>query len=116
MIWNLARFKGLWFLTEAASSTTQVFYSQGNEALVAQTQATTNDISGQGQFHFGVLKKPVNGGSDITKSGDQESGINEGIIFGGIFEENSANNCISLSPQASAATTRSCRSLRRRHI
>ncbi|KAJ8108774.1 hypothetical protein ONZ43_g6323 [Nemania bipapillata] len=77
--------------------TTQVFYSQGNDALVAQTQALANDVSGQGQFHFGVLKKGLNGGDDIVKNGEQEADINEGIIFGGIFEEDSSDGCISLS-------------------
>lgn len=79
------------------ANTTQVFYSTGTSPLTAQTQAIKNDVHGQGQFHFGMLKKPVNGGADITKSGFQESGINEGIVFGGIFEEDSSNNCISLS-------------------
>lgn len=77
--------------------TTQVFYSQDNDALVAQTQALANDVSGQGQFHFGVLKKGLNGGDDIVKNGEQEPDINEGIIFGGIFEEDSSDGCISLS-------------------
>jgi hypothetical protein len=79
------------------SRTTQVFYSQDAEALVAQTEALANDISGQGQFHFGVLKKGLNGGDDIVKNGEQESGIDEGIIFGGIFEEDSSAGCVSLS-------------------
>ncbi|KAI0105656.1 glycoside hydrolase family 131 protein [Nemania sp. FL0031] len=78
--------------------TTQVFYSQGNDALVAQTEALANDVSGQGQFHFGVLKKGLNGGDDIVKNGEQEAGIDEGIIFGGIFEEDSSAGCLSLSP------------------
>ncbi|KAI0908689.1 glycoside hydrolase family 131 protein [Ustulina deusta] len=77
--------------------TTQVFYSQGADALVAQTEALANDVSGQGQFHFGVLKKGLNGGDDIVKNGEQEPGIDEGIIFGGIFEEDSSAGCISLS-------------------
>ncbi|KAH8166057.1 hypothetical protein CIB48_g2168 [Xylaria polymorpha] len=77
--------------------TTQVFYSQGNDPLIAQTQALANDVSGQGQFHFGVLKKGLNGGDDIVKNGEQERGIDEGIIFGGIFEEDSSAGCISLS-------------------
>ncbi|KAI8626969.1 glycoside hydrolase family 131 protein [Xylariaceae sp. FL1651] len=77
--------------------TTQVFYSQGTDALVAQTQALANDVSGQGQFHFGVLKKGLNGGNDIVKNGEQEPGIDEGVIFGGIFEEDSSGGCISLS-------------------
>ncbi|KAI0131859.1 hypothetical protein BJ170DRAFT_223082 [Xylariales sp. AK1849] len=79
------------------ASTTQVFYSQGADALVAQTKALNNDISGQGQFHFGVLKKGLNGGDDIVKNGEQEAGIDEGILFGGLFEEDSSTGCVSLS-------------------
>ncbi|KAK7926815.1 hypothetical protein PG985_003813 [Apiospora marii] len=77
--------------------TTQVFYSQGAAALKEQTKALANDNSGQGQFHFGLLKKGLGGGSDITKEGIQESGIDEGIILGGIFNEDSSSGCISLS-------------------
>lgn len=78
-----------------------------------------NDVSGNGQFHFGLLKKPVNGGSDITKSGQQPSGINEGIIYSGIFEEDSSagivTKSISGSVNASASASSSCgRSVRRR--
>ncbi|KAK7438144.1 hypothetical protein CaCOL14_011903 [Colletotrichum acutatum] len=76
---------------------TQVYYSQGNAPLVAQGQPIENDISGQGQFHFGVLKKSINGTGDLTKSGFHESGINEGIIFGSIFEEDSIDGCVTLS-------------------
>jgi hypothetical protein len=66
---------------------------------VAVTDAVSNDVSGQGQFHFGVLKKPIGEGiTDPTTQGYQESGINEGIIYGGIFEEDSSSGCISLSP------------------
>jgi len=43
------------------------------------------------------LKKPTGEGlKDITKEGFQEPGINEGVVYGGIFEEDSANGCISL--------------------
>ncbi len=82
----------------SSPSTSQVFFSTGTDPLKSVTQALANDVSGQGQFHFGVLKKPVNGGADITKSGFQEAGINEGVIFGGVFEEDSAAGCVSLSP------------------
>ncbi|ERT01205.1 hypothetical protein HMPREF1624_02447 [Sporothrix schenckii ATCC 58251] len=78
--------------------TSQVFFSTGTTALKSVTQALANDVSGQGQFHFGVLKKPVNPGADIVHSGTQEPGINEGVIFGGIFEEDSSTGCVSLSP------------------
>ncbi|KAH6614608.1 hypothetical protein B0J18DRAFT_439769 [Chaetomium sp. MPI-SDFR-AT-0129] len=76
--------------------TTQVFFSTGNDALAAVTDVLDNDVSGQGQFHFGVLKKPVGGVGDITKNGFQPAGIDEGIIFGGIFQEVSADGCVSL--------------------
>lgn len=80
-------------------STTQVYYSTGNSPLASVSKAVTNNVAGQGQYHFGILKKPVNPDSDITKSGKQPSGINEGVMFGGIFEEDSSSNsCISLSP------------------
>ncbi|CAI4213156.1 unnamed protein product [Parascedosporium putredinis] len=65
--------------------------------LEEQTDAIANDVSGQGQFHFGVLKKPTDSAGDITKDGFQEAGIDEGIIFGGIFQEDSSDGCISLS-------------------
>lgn len=41
-----------------------------------------------------MLKKPVNGGADITKSGDQPAGINEGLIFAGVFLEDSAGGVV----------------------
>jgi hypothetical protein len=79
-------------------STTEVFFSTGEDALVSVTGVLENDVSGQGQFHFGVLKKPVGGVGDITQNGFQPDGINEAVIFGGIFEEDSADGCVSLSP------------------
>ena len=78
-------------------STTQVLYSTGDDPLEAQTDAIDNDVSGQGQFHFGVLKKPTDSAGDITKDGFQEAGIDEGLIYAGIFQEDSSDGCISLS-------------------
>ncbi|KAK0741987.1 hypothetical protein B0T21DRAFT_360501 [Apiosordaria backusii] len=78
--------------------TTQVFFSAGTDPLEAVTQVIPNDVSGQGQFHFGVLKKPTDGVGDITRNGFQEAGIDEGIIYGGIFQEDSSTGCISLEP------------------
>lgn len=82
-----------------------MFYSTGSDPLAQVTDALSNDVSGQGQFHFGVLKKPIGGGSDITKSGFQPSGINEGIIYSGIFEEDSSAGVISKSLAGSAASS-----------
>ena len=62
------------------------------------TEALPNDISGQGQYHFGILKKPTGEGlTDITKSGFQPAGIDEGVVYGGIFMEDSSAGCISLA-------------------
>jgi len=79
--------------------TTKVYYSTNNSPLASVSSAVTNNVAGNGEYHFGILKKPTNPGSDITKSGYEESGINEGVIFGGIFQEDSSTNgCISLQP------------------
>lgn len=85
------------------ANTTRVYYSAGSDALEAQTEAVANDVGGQGQFHFGVLKKSTDAGSDSTKSGFQEAGISEGVIFGGIFQEDSSSGCISLEPASSSS-------------
>jgi hypothetical protein len=72
------------------SSTTQVLYSQNSVPSANVTGVLPNDVSGQGQFHFGAVKKGTgNNLTDVTKDGSQESGINEGVIYGGIFEEDS---------------------------
>lgn len=84
-----------------ALSTVEVYYSTAMKPLAAVTKPVSNDLSGRGQLHFGLLKKPVNGGKDITKSGEQPSGINEGIILGGIFEEDiTTTGSATLSPGA----------------
>ncbi|KAF8851357.1 hypothetical protein BDZ45DRAFT_707934 [Acephala macrosclerotiorum] len=66
------------------AGTTQAYYSKNNEPLASVSKAVSNVVSGQGEFHFGILKKPTGGGSDILKSGFQEGGINEGIVLGGL--------------------------------
>ncbi|EXF80192.1 hypothetical protein CFIO01_12350 [Colletotrichum fioriniae PJ7] len=80
------------------ANTVQVFYSTDNNDLEAQGEPQLNDIKGQGQYHFGILKKPVGGQGDITKNGFQPDGIDEGIVYSGIFQEDSTNGCISLAP------------------
>lgn len=78
--------------------TTQVFYSQGCDPLEAVTDEIANNVGGQGQFHFGVLKKGIGGGDDIVRNAFQPAGIDEGVIYASIFEEDSADGCISLEP------------------
>ncbi|TLS26262.1 hypothetical protein PpBr36_04099 [Pyricularia pennisetigena] len=85
-------------------NTTQVFFSKGNEPLKAVSKAEANDVSGGGQFHFGILKKGVGNAKDVVREGIQEANINEGLIYGGIFMEDSAGGCISLSAGAGNGT------------
>lgn len=59
------------------------------------TDVVSADLSGMGQFQLGMLKKPT-GTSDVTTSGYQESGLNEGQIYGGLFIEDSTDGCVSL--------------------
>ncbi|TLD15266.1 hypothetical protein PspLS_10667 [Pyricularia sp. CBS 133598] len=83
-------------------NTTQVFFSKGNEPLKAVSKPEPNDVSGGGQYHFGCLKKGVGKVKDVVREGIQEPNINEGLIYGGIFMEDSANGCVSLSAAAGA--------------
>jgi hypothetical protein len=79
------------------ANTIQVFQSSGNAPLTKSTEALPNDLSGNGLFHFGVNKNPVNPGADVLRSGDQESGILEGVVYGGIFVEDTAKNAATLA-------------------
>lgn len=85
----------MYLCSRFSTSTLQVYYSSGTESLKAVTSALANDNSGSGQYQLGILKKPT-GTSDVVNSGYQESPINEGQIYGGIFLEDSANGCVTL--------------------
>ncbi|KAH8905205.1 hypothetical protein BR93DRAFT_772885 [Coniochaeta sp. PMI_546] len=76
-------------------NTLQVYYSKGDDPLKSVTSAVSNDNSGGGQYQIGILKKPT-GTSDVVNSGYQESKLNEGQIYGGLFIEDSSNGCVSL--------------------
>ncbi|KAF2180098.1 glycoside hydrolase family 131 protein [Zopfia rhizophila CBS 207.26] len=73
----------------------QIYYSTGTDALKSVAGPTSTNLAGGGQFQIGILKKPT-GSSDVVNSGYQESNLNEGQIYGGMFLEDSANNCVSL--------------------
>ncbi|PSK59457.1 hypothetical protein B9Z65_3781 [Elsinoe australis] len=77
-------------------NTIRIYYSTGNAPLTPRTEALPNDNSGNGEFHFGILKKPTGGDPDVTKKGFQPSGIDERITYSGVFQEDSASGCISL--------------------
>lgn len=93
-------------ITDKRVSTITVLYSTDSNALVDVSGAVANDVSGQGQFHFGALKKPSGEGiKDVTKNGFQPSGIDEGVIYGAIFMEDSTGGCVSLSAGAAASAS-----------
>ncbi|KAI8946394.1 hypothetical protein F4801DRAFT_64015 [Xylaria longipes] len=76
-------------------NTLQVYYSKDDEPLESVTSALSNDNSGGGQYQIGILKKPTES-TDVVNEGYQESNLNEGQIYGGLFLEDSADGCVSL--------------------
>ena len=76
------------------ASTIQVFYSTAYDKLKAVTKALLNDNTGGGQYQVGVLKKLTETVS-VVFDGYQEGNIDEGQIYGGVFIENSCNECLS---------------------
>ncbi|KAF1927535.1 glycoside hydrolase family 131 protein [Didymella exigua CBS 183.55] len=78
-----------------AKNETTVYYSAGTAALARVAGPTSINLAGGGQFQMGVLKKPT-GTSDVVNAGFQSPNLNEGLIYGGLFVEDSANGCISL--------------------
>ncbi|KAK1466529.1 hypothetical protein CCUS01_07350, partial [Colletotrichum cuscutae] len=76
-------------------STIQIWHSAGNNPLARQGGVVPVDLAGDGQYQIGILKKPT-GTGDVVNSGYQSSNLNEGLIYGGIFIEDSANGCVSI--------------------
>lgn len=52
-------------------------------------QPVANDLSGLGEYHFALQKNPVG-------DAEQPTGIDEGIIFAGIFMEDSTDGTVTL--------------------
>ena len=79
-----------------------VLYSQNNETLQLVAPPTYNNISGTppttlGETHFGIQKRPTGSNlQDFLYTGYQEFGINEAMFFGGIFQDDSVDGCVSL--------------------
>jgi hypothetical protein len=76
-----------------------VYYSKGYAPLKRVAGPSFNNNSGGGQFHTGVFKLPTGPvGIDVAHQGFQPAKIDEGLIFGGIFIEDSSNGCVTTSP------------------
>ncbi|KAF4917892.1 hypothetical protein CGCVW01_v009383 [Colletotrichum viniferum] len=82
-------------LTGRTGCTIQVWYSANDEPLQKSGDIISANIAGDGQYQIGMLKKPT-GTDDVVNSGYQESGLDEGQIYGGIFIEDSAGGCVSV--------------------
>ncbi|KAH9925564.1 uncharacterized protein B0H18DRAFT_376831 [Fomitopsis serialis] len=78
-------------------NTITVYYSEDYAPLERVAGPAFNNNTGGGAFHIGLLKEPTGPvGIDVLHQGYQESGINEGLIFGGVFIENSDDGCVTL--------------------
>ncbi|KAH8825193.1 hypothetical protein DL96DRAFT_1670385 [Flagelloscypha sp. PMI_526] len=81
------------------TSVLSVYYSQGTQPLRRVVKNAANDNLGGGQFHFGLFKLPTGPETiDVVHEGYQGTGINEGIVWDGVFIEDSSDGCVSLRP------------------
>lgn len=98
-IWSTPILKTDWqnfaITLDFTKNTLRVYYSKGDEPLKSVTNAVSNDNSGAGQYQVGILKKPT-GTNDVVNSGYQQKNLNEGLIYGSLFVEDSVGGCISL--------------------
>ncbi|PSR86977.1 hypothetical protein BD289DRAFT_433121 [Coniella lustricola] len=100
LLWSVAMdLEGGWqnfaVTLDVTANTIQIYYSTGTDPLQAVTDVIPTDLSGDGQFQIGMIKKPT-GTSDVVNAGYQEAPFEEGQIYGGLFVEDSAGGCISL--------------------
>ncbi|RPA85777.1 hypothetical protein BJ508DRAFT_302605 [Ascobolus immersus RN42] len=77
-------------------NTITVYYSRGDAPLTRVVSSRYNNNAGKGVFHIGILKLPTGQSSNVVKQGYQPSGINEGLIYGGIFVEDSSDGTVTL--------------------
>ena len=92
-----------------------MFFSTGNDPLKEVVATRPNDATGKGQgmsvlsspsdtpnipnpAHFGVLKLPGQPSKDPVNEGIQEPNIDEGLIYGGIFVEDTSKDPPTLTP------------------
>lgn len=74
--------------------TIQVLYSTGQNHLGVVTRPEANENEQGGLFQFGLLKKST-GAKNPLKDGYHSPQFREGLIYGSVFVENSANRCVS---------------------
>ncbi|EEY18930.1 conserved hypothetical protein [Verticillium alfalfae VaMs.102] len=99
LLWSTPVLDGVWqnfgLTLDFNANTIGVLYSEGDKPLAPSGKgAFPANLAGEGQYHVGILKKPT-GTDDVVNSGFQESPLNEGLIYAGVFIEDSANGCVS---------------------
>jgi hypothetical protein len=72
----------------------QVYYSTGQNHLQAVTKPEANENDRGGLFQVGLLKKST-GAKNPSKDGYHSPKFNDALIYGSIFVENSADDCVS---------------------
>ncbi|KAK4105931.1 glycoside hydrolase family 131 protein [Parathielavia hyrcaniae] len=97
-IWSTKILKNHWqnfaVTLDFNQNTLQVHYSKGDKPLKTVTGPVPNNNAGDGQYQMGMLKKPT-GTDDVVNSGYQSSNLDEGLIYGSLFVEDSADGCVS---------------------
>ncbi|KAF6826572.1 hypothetical protein CPLU01_09604 [Colletotrichum plurivorum] len=83
------KFENFALKMDFTANTVQVFHSTGDEPLKQVTEPVQNDLAGLGEYHFSLQKNPVG-------TAAQPTGINEAVIFGGIFMEDSTDGKVTL--------------------
>jgi len=73
--------------TDWSNNRITAYYSNGVAPLRQVVSQRYNNAAGKGVVHFGILKLPTPPAQDVSRSGYQPRGINEAIIYGGLFIE-----------------------------
>ncbi|KAG0129225.1 hypothetical protein HOY82DRAFT_416019 [Tuber indicum] len=84
--------------TNWVDNTISVWHSTGYGLLSEVVKTRANNATGKGQAHIGILKLPTPPATDLSHEGYQPSGINEGLIYGGLFVEDCSQNGVSRTP------------------
>lgn len=109
LLWSTPIETGVWqnfaITLDFEENLIQAWYSSGLDPLEEALAPVSNDNSGDGQYQFGILKKPT-GTDDVVNGGYQQSPVDEGLIYGGVFLEDSADGCVSKAPASGAGRRR----------
>ncbi|KAI5810259.1 hypothetical protein DFH27DRAFT_181849 [Peziza echinospora] len=84
--WDTGSWHNFAITTDWVNNKISAYYSSGNSPLKSVVSSQTNDATGKGVAHLGVLKLPT-ASTDPVNNGFQSKNLNEGVIYGGIFVE-----------------------------